>query len=240
MTHSLNGTPTKPDISQERLRVLLSVATTINLSLVPHEVAEVALWLAFEITELRAGVVLLFQGDQRIVLTSQGFSGQVLRQLASPKLDFKESIVEEALASDLPKVFYDLRLMSDDPVLALCRAAGLQSVICLPLRAPGNLLGVMLIGDSQHQLFEVSDVDLLQAIAGQISTSLRNAWVFAQSQRQLEKLETVTQAARAVVSSLDSDQILTRIWRRSPPGWIAKPPPYSCWIRYARNWSFRR
>jgi K+-sensing histidine kinase KdpD len=199
------------DIPSERMRVLLAVATRANQSLVPHEVAEVALWLAFEVADLRSGVVLLFQGRQRIILASQGFPNPVLRELMSAELDLEHSIVEEALTSGLPQAFSDLRLVPSDPVLALCQHIPLQSMVCLPLQAPGGLQGVMLIGNREPQTFQVGDVDLLQAIATQVSTNLRNAWIFAQSQRQLEELESVTQAARAVVSSLDSNQILTRI-----------------------------
>jgi signal transduction histidine kinase len=199
------------DIAPQRMRVLLAVATRANQSLVPHEVAEVALWLAFEAAELRAGVVLLFQGQQRIILASQGFPNPVLQGLVSAELDLKGSIVDEALTSGLPQAFSDLRLAPGDPVLALCRQVPLQSLVCLPLQAPGDLRGVMLIGNPQTQFFQVRSIDLLQAIATQVSTNLRNAWIFAQSQRQLEELESVTQAARAVVSSLDSNHVLTRI-----------------------------
>ena len=199
------------DISLERMRVLLTVAMAVNRSLDPQEVAETALWLALDTAGLKRGMVLLLHGEQRIILASQGFSLKWLREFQSAALNLEGTVVAQALESGRPKGFSDLRLAPDDPLVRLLRRAQLQSLLCLPLQAPGDTLGAMLIGDQQQRVFEMGDVDLLQAIASQISTGLRNAWLFAQSQRQLEELESVTQAARAVVSSLHSDQILTRI-----------------------------
>jgi signal transduction histidine kinase len=201
----------KSDITPERMRVLLAVATTVNQALVPHEVAEVALWLAFEVAGLRAGLVLLLEEEQRVLLASHGFAAELLRDFLSAGMDIRHTVVEEALRIGLPVAYSDLRLAPQDNVVQLCRRAQLQSLICLPLQAPGNVVGIMLIGDPQQQVFQVRDVDLLQAIAGQVSTNLRNAWIFAQSQRQIEELESVTEVARVMVSSLDSGQILSRI-----------------------------
>jgi signal transduction histidine kinase len=174
-------------------------------------VAEVALWLAFEAVDLPVGLVLLFNGDQRIVLASHGFSSDWLRGLVSADLDLSGTIIGDSLQDGLPKAFSDLRLESEDVAVSYLRRAQIGSLVCLPLQAPGDVMGVMLIGDPGLRVFQVSDIDLLQAIAGQISTSLRNAWIHAQSQRQLEELESVTQAAQVVISSLDSSQILTHI-----------------------------
>jgi signal transduction histidine kinase len=211
MTKPFAEPSTEQAVSLERMRVLLAVATTVNQSLVPHEVAEAALWLAFEVADLRVGMVLLFHRDQRMILASQGLPSDLLRELLSADLDLKGTIIDEALGTGLPIVFSDLRLAPQDAVVSFCQRVQLGSLVCLPLRAPGNTLGVMLLGDTEQRVFQVRDVDLLQAIAGQVSTNLRNAFIFAQSQRQLEELESVTQAAKAVVSSLDSSQILTRI-----------------------------
>jgi signal transduction histidine kinase len=202
---------TEPGISPERTRVLLAVATSVSQSLAPHEVAEVALWLAFEVVNLPVGAVLLFSGHQRVILASHGLAADLLRELLSASLDLRGTIIDDALGTGLPKFFSDLRLAPQDDVVQLLQRAQLQALVCLPLRAPGNVSGLMLLGDRRPRLFQMNDVDLLQAIAGQISTNLRNAWIYAQSQRQLEELEAVTEAARAVVSSLDLSQILMRI-----------------------------
>jgi signal transduction histidine kinase len=174
-------------------------------------VAETALWLASEAVSLEVGVILLLQGHQRIILASQGLSADLLRQLQSPDLQLDGTIIGQALTGDAPRVFSDLRLVAHDKIVQLFQRAQLQSLVCAPLRAPDNVLGVMLLGGPQQRSFQIREADLLQTIAAQISTGLRNARIFSQSQRQLEELESVTQVARAIVSSLDSIQVATRI-----------------------------
>jgi signal transduction histidine kinase len=211
MTIRSDQTSISKEISSERLRMLLAVATSVNQSLDPQEIAEVALWLAFEAVSLTMGIVVLFPEHQRIVLASQGLSSECLREFVSTDLDLQGTIIDETMETGVPKFFSDLRLMSQDPLTRLLRRALFQSLVCLPLGTPDKVQGVMLIGDPRRRLFQIADVELLHTIAGQIGASLRNAWVFAQSQRQLEELESVTEAARAVVSSLNSSQIPIRI-----------------------------
>jgi signal transduction histidine kinase len=212
MTGLLDQSTADPNIPPERMRLLLSVATAVNRSLDPQEVAEAALWLALEAVDLRVGMVLLIEGGRPLVLASRGLSLVCLREFQAVASDLKGTIVHQALATDEPMVFSDLRLVPTDDFVRFFRRAQLQSLACLPLRSPGSdEIGAMLIGSQQQRLFHMADVDLLQAIAGQISAGLRNAQLFAQSQHQLEALESVTEAAHAVVSSLDSSQILTRI-----------------------------
>ncbi len=211
MTESLARPATEPDISLERTRLLLTVAMAVSQSLDPQEVAEKALWLALDMADSTVGMVLLLQKEQQIILASRGLSLDWLREFQSAALDFEATLIGQALEADQPKVFSDLRLVSEDAVVRFFRHVPLQSLVCLPLRAPDNVLGVMLIGSQQQRTFQMGDVDLLQAIARQLSTGLRNAWLFAQSWRQLEELESVTEIGRAVVSSFDSSQILTLI-----------------------------
>jgi signal transduction histidine kinase len=213
MTAQLDRSATSPNIPPERMRLLLSVAAAVNRSLDPQEVAEAALWLALEAVDLKVGLVLLIEEGRPLVLASQGLSLKWLREFQAVASDLNGTIVDQALATDEPMVFSDLRLLPTDDVVRFFRHTQLQSLACLPLRSPGtgNQVGAMLIGSQQQRLFQMGDVDLLQAIAGQISAGLRNARLFAQSQHQVEELESVTETAHAVVSSLDTDQILTRI-----------------------------
>jgi K+-sensing histidine kinase KdpD len=200
-----------PDISTERMRVLLTIATAVSRSLDPQEAAETALWLAIEAVELKVGMVLLLQEEGPTILASHGFSLKWLHEFHSAMSHLEGTIIDQTLAADQPNVFPDLLLAPDDAVVQLLRRFELRSLVCLPLRAPGDVNGVLLIGGHQQRTFHPGDMDLLEAIASQISTGLRNAWLFSQSWRQLEELESVAETARAVVSSLDSDEILTRI-----------------------------
>lgn len=201
----------KSDISPERLRLLLTGATVVSQSLDPREVARTALRLASEATNLNMGLVLLFTRGKRILLAKKGFPSAWIETFLSKAVPLNGSIIEQALAVHLPKVYSKIDHSSNDAVLQHLQRINLQSVACLPLQVSGNMPGILLMGDPLAQAFLPEDVDFLQVIAGQISTGLHNAWLFSQSQRQLEEARSVAEAASAVVSSLDSTQILTRI-----------------------------
>jgi signal transduction histidine kinase len=203
--------PEPPDISTERQRVLLTIATAVSRSLDPQEVAETALWLAIEAVDLKVGMVFLFEDPQPIILASQGFSLEWLHEFQSAVRQLEGTVIGDILKADEPKVLSDLHSVPGDPVVQLFQRLPLQTLAGIPLRAPGDVIGVLIIGSPQQQALKIPDVELLEAIASQISAGLRNAWLFSQSWRRLEELESVSEAARAVVSSLDSDEILTRI-----------------------------
>lgn len=200
-----------PDISTERMRVLLTIATAVSRSLDPREVAETALWLAIEAVDLKVGMVLLLQEQRPTILANYGFSPERLHEFQSAIQCLNGTVIGQTLEANEPRVFSELRLAPGDSVVELLRRFQLQSLVCLPLRAPGDMIGVMLIGGHQQKAFQAGDLELLEAIAGQVSTGLRNAWLFSQSWRQLEELKAVAEAARVAVSSLDSSEILTHI-----------------------------
>ncbi len=191
--------------------MLLTIATAVSRSLDPQEVAETALWLAIEAVDLKVGIVLLLEEPQPIILASHGFPLEWLHELQSAVKHLEGTVIGDILKADEPKVFSDLRLVPGDALVQLFQRARLQTLAGVPLRAPGDVYGVLIIGSHQERALKIPDVELLEAIASQISAGLRNAWLFSQSWRRLEELEAVADAARAVVSSLDSDEILTRI-----------------------------
>lgn len=201
----------KSDISPERLRLLLTGATVGNQSLDPRDVARTALQLASEATGLNMGMVLVLTRGKRVLLAKQGFPPDWIETFLSAAISFEGSIIEQALDSRLPKVYSKIDYSSNDAVSQHLQLINLQSVACLPLQVSGNMPGILLMGDALEQTFSPEDVDFLRIIAGQINTGLHNAWLFSQSQRQLEEARSVAEAARTVVSSLDSNQILTRI-----------------------------
>jgi signal transduction histidine kinase len=200
-----------PDISTERTRVLLTIATGVSRSLDPQEVAETALWLAIEAVDLKMGLVLLLEGAEPTILANQGFPVEWLRDFQVALQDMRGTVIGECLEADKPQTFSNLALIPDDPMVGQFRAMSLQSLVCLPLRAPGNALGAMLLASPEVREFQITDMELLLAITDLVSTGLRNAWLFSRSWRHLEELESVAETARAVVSSLDLEQILSRI-----------------------------
>lgn len=199
------------DISAERLRLLLAGATIAGQSLEPREVAASALNIASEALGLSLGLVILLRQGKQVLLANQGFPQDWLREFRSSTIDFSGTIIGETLADKQPQIFSTLNRASTDEVLQYLQRLQVQSLACLPLQVSGSIPGILLIAGSKPYDFQETDIHFLKAIVAQVNTGLHNAWLFSQSQRQLEEARSVAEAARAVSSTLDSTQILTRI-----------------------------
>ncbi len=202
----------KSNIPPARLRTLLTVATVVSQSLDPEEVAEVALWLAMEAMSLTMGMVLVSrQGQKQVILADEGVSDAWRVQFRQALQSGADNIIKQALAADHPLVVPDLLHEPPDELVQLLTQANVQALLTLPFQVPGSLPGLMIVGNNRPGSFKPADVEFLHIIAGQISTCLRNTWLFARSQRQLKDLKSVTEVAQAVVSTLDLDRLLTYI-----------------------------
>ena len=197
--------------SPEDIHLLLTVSKVVNQSLDPQEVAEVALQLAMKAVNLNTGTIVLFQEQRPIILASHGFSPDWLHKFHACTLNLENTLIETTIQRERPRVFSNLDLVATDPVAQLFQQAQQQSLICLPLQTSRKMLGVMILGGRQQRLLPMSDVDFLQALVTQISIGLHNAWLFSQSQRHLEELESVAQMTQTLTSTLDSQQILVRL-----------------------------
>lgn len=206
-----NTAPGTDKLLRERLRVLLRATIAVNQSLNPEDIAQAALWLAFDIADLRLGTVWLFQNHQRVTLASQGWTPEQFKQLRDIPIPPGETFIERCWQEKEAVILEDLSTIPQDDLLRLLRSFDLKAVVAIPLTIPEDVRGVMLLGDQVERQFSLSDVDFLTEIARLVSACLRNAWLYVQSQRQLKDLRAITEAAQTVISSLDTNQILVRI-----------------------------
>ncbi len=195
---------------QEKMRLLLTGATAVSQSLNPREVAHVSLQLALEMLKLSLGTVMVFDHDrQPIVLAERNIPAAWLDALNAT---LPESIIHRTIDAQQPVIIPDIQSAAMTAgETKLFGQLNVQSLVCLPFRVPGNMAGIILAADSQPYPFSPDDIAFLTAIVQQIGTGLRNAWLFSKSQRQVEAVQSVAEAARMVVSSLDLNHILTHI-----------------------------
>ena len=194
----------------ERLRLLLTGTTAVNQSLNPREIARVSLRLAMRMLNLPLGLVMVFdRGYRPIVLAEENIPAAWRKTFAATSL-LPETIVRRTRDAQHAVVAADTTAFTpaDTELFAPLRV---QAMVCFPFRVPGSLSGVVLLAQTEPRSFEEEDLAFLTAISQQISAGLRNAWLFAKTQRQVEAVQSVAEAARVVVSSLDLNHILTHI-----------------------------
>lgn len=89
---------------------------------------------------------------------------------------------------------------------------GVQSILIAPLLAQGNLLGMLVLATGEpDRMFSQEEIQVAQALATQIATSLQNAELFGEIQRRASQLERIGAFGRLVTSTLEWDQILRHI-----------------------------
>jgi GAF domain-containing protein len=199
------------ELRASRLRTLAElnriISSSLNADDVLRRIAEaaadltecpvVAFWIADETAQvLRLSVCLDagVAGDQprTTVRYGQGSPGWV-------------ALHRRAL--DVPDVY------SDDRVLApeWFKALGLTSGLWLPIVFRDELLGVLsLLGRKPFRL-EPDETELLDSFVGQAAVAIRNAHLFAASERRRDTAEALAEIGRALAESLDRDAVAQRI-----------------------------
>ncbi len=86
--------------------------------------------------------------------------------------------------------------------IAACRAQGLRSMIIVPLRCRGPVVGVLNVNAPDPHAFDASDVQTLELIAGAISGAYGHATDLAAKRELLDELETTVAALKASEAEL--------------------------------------
>ena len=83
-----------------------------------------------------------------------------------------------------------------------------MSALCIPLKAYGRVMGTITLTKVGVEQFNEQDLSLILVISEQISTSISNAQLYTESQRQAESLHVLVNAASQISSSLDVDHVI--------------------------------
>ncbi|RRR71238.1 MAG: GAF domain-containing protein, partial [Candidatus Viridilinea halotolerans] len=94
-------------------------------------------------------------------------------------------------------------------------APGWEAWIMAPLRSGGQVIGMILVGAAQAHAFTYTDVDLIEAIAAQVSGPITSARLYAQAQRlaaqvqrRADELAVLNRIARTTSALLDQAAIV--------------------------------
>jgi GAF domain-containing protein/nitrogen-specific signal transduction histidine kinase len=89
--------------------------------------------------------------------------------------------------------------------------AGFRSRVSLPLLVGGEPIGVLnLLGRKPH-LFRESQLPALQQIADALASAVENSHLFRAERRQRQEADTLREAALALTTALERDEVIERI-----------------------------
>jgi GAF domain-containing protein len=209
--------PDTDKLSQDRLRTLYQIIGRMN------SVCELPELLAFLLDQVlqhtggRRGYLLLAQeratGHGEPHLEIAAIRGEELEE-AQAEADVlhvvSRTVAHDVLQHGEPRVIEDLRQDGryKDRTDLLSLAYKWPSILAIPLRATGRLIGLMYVEHPRRNAFPNPDMVFLSALAEQAAVAIDRA---QQGQRRIEELERLNQVSRSVVRVLDLDQVLTRI-----------------------------
>jgi signal transduction histidine kinase/CheY-like chemotaxis protein len=107
--------------------------------------------------------------------------------------------------------FGDPRLVLADDVRARMREAGDASVLAVPLRNKGTVLGALSIADRAGRRFSKAEADILQVFADQAVLAFENARLFEEARRRQREAEVVAEVTQRMNASLDLQTTLARL-----------------------------
>lgn len=100
----------------------------------------------------------------------------------------------------------------------IAQQLGIKSMLIMPVAFQGTLVGAVTI-DVYGATRDFSPIELegMEAIAGQLAVSIRNAQIFEESERRARQLEQITNLSRRVMSTLDRTAILQTVAVETQP-----------------------
>jgi phosphoserine phosphatase RsbU/P len=202
-----NGLP----IAADRLSLLYRVSQSFSSSLNLDEVLNLVMDEVISILRAERGFVLLLDDEQNPVFwVARGMDQATIQD---PEFQVSRGIVERVLSEGQALLASDAQSDERLSLRTSVQALGLRSVLCAPLKAKDNVIGVIYVDNRLHAgIFRPDDLELLTAIAGSAAIAIENARLYEVAVEK-GRMERELQVARDVQTRL--------LPRATPevPGW---------------------
>lgn len=172
---------------------------TVVARILPYQVAELALWDA-----------------DRDVLEVRQRSGEpayvnALNQKIAPLHHAHPQFVAWWHDPSAPLLLTDLEARTE---LFSREDLPFTALLALPLRAAGDLVGVLVLVDTDPEAYLEDDLELADIIATQAAIAIRNAQLYARQQRSLDELRGLVSVAQTASLISDPQELISRLTER--------------------------
>ncbi|MFZ6030722.1 MAG: ATP-binding protein [Chloroflexota bacterium] len=197
---------------QRRLAALSRVSLSMGVSLDLDEVLTQVMDAVLELTQAERGFLMLI--DSATGNLEVRAARNIERETLDRKdMEFSRSVIGEVIESGKGVVTTDAQ---NDPRFSQQQSVvyyALRSVMCAPLRARNQILGVIYVDNrAQASLFTADDLSLLNTFASQAAIAIENAHLYTLTDQALAarvaELETLTKIDRKLNARLDLSLVL--------------------------------
>jgi signal transduction histidine kinase/putative methionine-R-sulfoxide reductase with GAF domain len=198
----------------EELAALYSTSQLITARLdVPSVLDRISRSVTGLIGSTGCGIGLLDAGRSRLVhAAAHGFKSAEWRGLTLP--------VGEGIIGRCAQIGVAIRVddVRTDPRSArrdVDEREGIRSMLCVPLRVAGALLGVISAFSTRPAAFSSHHQRVLEAFAEQAGIAVQNARLFEESLKRTRETRALFEAGRTVTASLDADRTVRVIMEQA-------------------------
>ncbi len=200
--------------AERRRRIAEALAATQRLITRSLDPAEVGQAICDSVTTLfgaRSSLLLRVERVSQglVLLAGAGDLGPGLEPgLVIPAgIGFPDVALRERRAVQTQDVLSDPRVRLTEEVRTRLAQAPDRAVLCVPLMAQDQVIGLLSIRDRAGRLFDAEEVSVAEAFAGQAATALENARLFAESERGRRTAESLAAVGRMISRSLDPVEV---------------------------------
>jgi signal transduction histidine kinase/DNA-binding response OmpR family regulator len=184
---------------------LNSIVMTVSQSLQLDKLLEIIIAKVLEVTGCEIGHIRLRHraSGELILAAHQGLSPEHVDALLQPHRP------AEKLAQVLKTGEIVVARSSRPLALSGRMEKGIDRLLVwIPLKAKGEVIGVLFAATARRKNFSKRDLDLLTAIGNVIGVGVENARLYTETRRQLERIEALRDIGVATASSLDLSRVL--------------------------------
>jgi GAF domain-containing protein/ligand-binding sensor domain-containing protein len=194
----------------EQFRIVSEVARRITSILAVDELLRQMVELIKETFDYYGIGIGLVEGSHVVFRAGAGAFADVLRAYGHLGLQIgAEGLTGWVAETGEPLVVPDV---SKDPrYYYVPEVAETRSEICVPLKAKGSVIGVMVTQSNRLAGFDESDLVVLQSLADQAAVAIENARLFDAEQRRAEQFRVISEVGSHVASILTVEDLLEQM-----------------------------
>ena len=193
--------------SIEELRALGEVSQAVNSTVDLETVLNTIVAKATQLSSTEAGAIYVFDGTSQEfwLRATYGMDDTIIAAIRDRHIHIGETAIGEAAAQRTPIQIPDTQ--NDEPslVLDVIVRAGYRALLIVPLLAPDQIVGALVVRRKQPGEFSQSTVELLQTFAGQSVLAIQNARLFAEIKDKSRQLQQASENKSQFVSSMSHE-----------------------------------
>jgi signal transduction histidine kinase len=205
----LSGNNTKSNLPVDRLNLLYQVSKVIHSTLDSQEALQLIVSEAVRVMRAASGSLALINPTSGLL---EIHAAQNLTPSARKlKLRVGEGITGWVAQTGQPIRVADVT--KDKRYVSVRREV--RSELAVPLEVQGEVRGVINVDSDREGAFSVEDQELLEELALQAVTVIKNTWLYEQLRLKVRLFESLASVSRAINSTLNVDEALRVITKEA-------------------------